>query len=136
MEPTSTEKALELLSRCDLITLSSIGEDGYPYASVMTKLENDGLSAFYFFASANSRKVQNLLADPRACISYHAPGGSVTLVGDMALESDSAVRERCWRDWLSPAFPGGAQDERLAILRFTPRQATFCFAGKVESHTL
>lgn len=132
MDEQVKDRALELLERCDLITLTSITEDGYPYSSVMTKLENDGLEHFYFFAAANSRKAANFKANAKACVSYHAPGGSVTLVGDVAPVTDLGIRTRCWRDFLKQAFPDGPQDEGLLILGFTARQGTICLAGRVE----
>lgn len=130
------DRALQLLDACDTIALTSVGEDGYPRSAVMTKLENDGLKTFYFFASSKSNKVRNLLANPKASLCWYSPGGSVSLMGDVDIALEQGIRERCWRDWLAKAFPQGPSDPGFTVLRFTAHEASLCFAGKVQSHRL
>ena len=129
-------KAEELLQQCGPVTLTCVGADGYPRASVMTKLHTESIRTFYFFARASSKKTQNISQNPKACISYEAPGGSVTLVGDVSICTSREKKQELWLPELERIFPMGADSGQLVLLQFTARQATFCFMGKVEDYTL
>lgn len=129
-------RAVELLDRCGTVTLTSVGADGYPRASVMTKLHTDGIRVFSFFARETSKKTQNFRQDPKACISYEAPGGSVTLVGDVRICADAGRKRELWVPQLERIFPMGPDSTELVILEFTAREGTFCFAGRVEDCAL
>ena len=133
MKIESRKRAEELLEQCRTITLVSVGADGYPSAGVMTRLYTQSIDAFYFLAGRQSRKVQAFLQNPKSCVSYEAPGGSVSLSGQVeVLEHSSELVQRCWRPELERIFPGGPNPEQLAVLKFVPKAATFCFSGRVE----
>lgn len=66
-------RAEELLDRCGTVTLTSVGADGYPRASVMTKLHTDGIRVFSFFARETSKKTQNFRQDPQGLHQLRGP---------------------------------------------------------------
>lgn len=128
----SIERANALLEKADLLTLAVVGEDQYPRAYVMTKLAGEGIRELCFLAKDHSEKVCALELNPRACVSFAAPGGSVSLTGEVKLERDPAAMRALWVPELDRIFPAGPEQGDLVLLRFTARAGTFCFMGKVE----
>ena len=89
----SIRHAEQLLEKAEVVTLAVNGEDGCPRAYVMTKLPGESIRVFPFLAKEGSEKVRALEKDPRACVSYFAPGGSVSLTGTVQLiRASSALR--------------------------------------------
>ena len=132
----SIRHAEELLERAEVVTLAVTGEDSYPRAYVMTKLPGESIRVFQFLAKDGSEKVRALEKDSRACVSYFAPGGSVSLTGDVRLIRESAALRQLWVPELDRIFPAGPDSGELVLIRFESRAATFCFMGKVEDQQL
>ena len=125
----SIRHAEQLLEKAEVVTLAVNGEDGCPRAYVMTKLPGESIRVFPFLAKA-------LEKDPRACVSYFAPGGSVSLTGTVQLIRASSALRELWVPELDRIFPMGPESGELVLLRFESRAATFCFMGKVEEQPL
>lgn len=132
----SIRRAEELLERAEVVTLAVNGEDGFPRSYVMTKLPGESIRVFPFLAKEDSEKIRALEQDPRACVSYFAPGGSVSLTGSVQLIRETGALRELWVPELDRIFPAGPESGELVLIRFEPRAATFCFMGKVEDLTL
>ena len=126
-DPISRAEAL--LQNSETVTLAANGADGYPHAYVMTKLRR-----IPFLAKDGSDKVRDLERDPRACVSFTAPGGSVSLTGEVSLSRDTEAMRALWVPELDRIFPAGP--EGLVLLRFAAHRAVYCFMGKVEEGQL
>ena len=107
----SIRHAEQLLEKAEVVTLAVNGEDGCPRAYVMTKLPGESIRVFPFLAKEGSEKVRALEKDPRACVSYFAPGGSVSLTGTVQLIRESSALRELWVPELDRIF------ERLRTLR-------------------
>ena len=127
-------RAEALLRQSETLTLATNGADGYPHAYVMTRLPGEGLRDLAFLAKDGSDKVRELERDSRACVSFTAPGGSVSLTGEVSLSRDTGAMRPLWVPELDRIFPAGP--EGLVLLRFAPRRAVYCFMGKVEEGQL
>ena len=132
----SIRHAEQLLEKAEVVTLAVNGEDGCPRAYVMTKLPGESIRVFPFLAKEGSEKVRALEKDPRACVSYFAPGGSVSLTGTVQLIRESSALRELWVPEMDRIFPMGPESGELVLLRFESRAATFCFMGKVEEQPL
>lgn len=135
MNEQSEEHALQLLQNTQIIILTAVGENGYPRPSVMTKLANKGLRKFYFVAGKSSNKVAIFAQNSKAGLCYYAPGGSVTLMGDVHAVTDKSLLQTFWHERLCRSFPQGVDDPNFCILCFTATEATLCFEGNVEHHS-
>ncbi len=131
-DPISRAEAL--LQNSETVTLAANGADGYPHAYVMTKLPGEGIRMIPFLAKDGSDKVRDLERDPRACVSFTAPGGSVSLTGEVSLSRDTEAMRALWVPELDRIFPAGP--EGLVLLRFAAHRAVYCFMGKVEEGQL
>lgn len=92
------EKAVEILNANRLMSLATVGEDGWPHCS-MVGFANDGLS-LYFVVSRSSRKFANLRRDDRVSLVVGrdvidpASIRGVSIAGRVAEVVDEAVRKR------------------------------------------
>lgn len=116
-----TRSVMEKAGFCFLITTA---ESGALSARLMQPFAPEADLAVCFGASRNSRKVQELQRDARATLAYQLPaeGAYVSLQGQAALETDSAARERCWRESFSAFWPEGPTGSDYAVLRFQPER--------------
>lgn len=117
------EKAADMLGRCKLVTLASIGEDGCPRPCVLAKIAGKGYYDVWMATATDSVKVSDFKRDPRAGLSYYDGGDSVTLMGEVEVITDDAMRREMWQDWLINHFPQGPSDPTYTLLHFTGRKA-------------
>jgi len=64
---TSAEKAMEILSNAQYGFLSTIGENGYPYAIAVNHVIVDGRICFH--CAASGAKTSNIAANSKVCFS-------------------------------------------------------------------
>ena len=73
------EKAAALLEKCEILSLASISEDGFPRTCVMSKAGCDGMSRIFFTGAGQRRNTVNCLIIPnmrcmRCCLKHGFPG--------------------------------------------------------------
>lgn len=83
----STEKAYELLQNCTYGTLSTVGEDGFPYGVPVNYVLLDGV--IYIHCAGEGHKLDNIRACPKVCFS--AVGTANVLPADFSTAYDSVI---------------------------------------------
>jgi general stress protein 26 len=130
------DKANQLLDRCDVVTLASVNEDGYPRICTVTKMKANGFAEIYFQTSKRSEyqgKATHFQHNPRASVCYRQGGDSVTLVGDVEILQDMEEK-KALEPFIDPNFfKKGLADPRLFLLRFRVKEATFWIEGKFRT---
>lgn len=53
---TMKEKAVELLQKCEVVTLASVNKEGYPRPVPMSKIAAEGISTIWMSTGADSLK--------------------------------------------------------------------------------
>lgn len=89
-------KANSLIARCDVATLTSINEKGYPRTCVLSIARADGFSDVYFVTSKRSAlngKATHFESNPKASVCYFLGGDSVTLIGNVEFIEDRGEQE-------------------------------------------
>lgn len=129
-------KADLLLEKCDIITLTSINEKGYPRTCAINKIKANGFREIYFFTSKRSHingKATHFQNNSKASVCYHLEGNSVTLIGNVEIVEDMEVKktfdEYCDRNF----FKKGVEDPKCFLLRFKTIEATFWIEGKFRT---
>lgn len=108
-------KAAELLAKCEVVTLASITEDGYPRICVMAKVKTEGIRTIWMATSSRSAKTGHFQNNPKAS-SLLFDGGSVTLLGNASRSSTmQRFGRNCGRTGSSPISPRPC---RSGILHF------------------
>ncbi|HWQ30761.1 MAG TPA: pyridoxamine 5'-phosphate oxidase family protein [Negativicutes bacterium] len=130
------EKAEALLVKCEILTLASINENGYPRICSISKVRTNGFSEIYFMTSKRSHingKATHFENNPKASVCYHLGGDSVTLIGEVEIVSDMEEKMKfddvCDRRF----FKNGVLDPRCYILKFSTNEATFWIEGKFRT---
>jgi len=127
---TIKDKAETMLRNCNIVTLSSINEEGYPRPVAMAKVVADGISTIWLTTGADSVKTKDFLANPKAGICFYENGGSVALTGTMEIVTDDKLKQEYWQDWFINHFDKGATDPNYILLKFQANHATLYIDGE------
>lgn len=119
------EEAGKIIEKCNDAVLTSVGEDGYPRSCFMGIMGYDSFSEIYFSTGANGTKVRHFKQNAYASVTYKDGADSVTLVGEVEIITDPAMKQRFWGDWMLEHFPKGVNDYNYCLLKFTGTEATY-----------
>jgi len=122
--------ARELIDRSEIGLLGTNGEDGCPNIKALIKMENEGLKRVWFSTNTSSRRVSQLLRDPRACLYFldSQKWMGLMLVGRMEVLQEKEVKARFWREGFERYCLLGITDPDYSILRFTSNRGNFYYA--------
>ena len=129
VEKTMLDKAEELLAKCEVVTLASINEEGYPRVCVISKIKTEGIRTIWMATGTHSAKTGHFRQNPKASVCYYLGGDSVTLLGEVSIVQDAAVKRELWQDWFIEHFPGGPTDPGYVLLKFESNHATYWIEG-------
>lgn len=130
------DKACELIKKCDVATLTSINEKGYPRTCVMSIAKAEGFSDIYFVTSKRSEingKATHFEKSSKASVCYFLGGDSVTLIGDVKFIEDRATMENVWNETDRRFFKKGIDDPKFRLMKFHTTEATFWIEGKFRT---
>ncbi len=130
------EKANRLLEKCDVLTLASVNEHGYPRICAVSKLKANGFSEIYFQTSKRSQyhgKATHFEHNTKASVCYYLGGDSVTLIGEVEIVQDMEIKKAFEQQCDQRFFKKGIADPRFVLLRFHVKEATFWIAGKFRT---
>jgi len=121
-------KVLELIGEMDYALLTTRGSDGTPlHARPMAyrSVERDG--DLWFFTKRDSRKVEELTADPRTLVCFADPKKQnfVSISGQSEIVTDRAKVKELWTEIYRTWFPGGADDENVVAIRVRAEHAEY-----------
>ena len=130
------EKADRLLEKCDVVSLASVNEHGYPRICTVSKLKANGFREIYFQTSKRSAiqgKAIHFARNPKASVCYRLDGDSVTLVGEVEIIQEMDIKKQFEADCDQRFFKNGIADPRHLLLRFLVKEATFWIEGKFRT---
>ena len=130
------EKAIELIKQCNVATLSSINEKGYPRTCLLSIAKADSFSDIYFVTSERSHingKVTHFEANPKASVCYFLGGDSVTLIGNVEFIEDKELQKAVWNETDRRFFKKGIDDPKFRLIKFHTIEATFWIEGKFRT---
>lgn len=121
-------KVLELIGGIDYAMFTTTGGDGEPlHARPMAyrKVEDDG--DLWFFSKKDSRKVEELTAEPRVLVNFADPKKQnfVSIAGRAEVVAERAKVEALWSEIYRAWFPGGPKDDNVVLIRVEAEQAEF-----------
>ena len=130
------EKADQLIKRCDVATLTSINEKGYPRTCLLSIAKSDGFYDIYFVTSKRSKingKVVNFESNSKASVCYFLGGDSVTLIGNVEFVKNRETQELVWNETDRRFFKKGIDDPKFRLVKFHTIEATFWIEGKFRT---
>jgi general stress protein 26 len=118
------------------VTIASVNEHGYPRICAVTKLKANGFRELYFQTSKRSAyhgKATHFQKNSKASVCYYLGGDSVTLIGDVEIIEDMAIKQEFAPLCDTGFFKKGIADPKHMLLRFRVKEATFWIEGKFRT---
>ena len=137
MNNNLVKKAENLLSKCQVCTVASVSEKGYPRICVLMPLKTVGIKEFWFSTGTSGTKVRHFKNNGKSGVTFYNGGDSVTLMGNMEIVTDTSVKSDLWEkygDFLGRHFPnGGKNDPEYCIIHFVANETTIYIDGDFET---
>lgn len=145
MKPSDVQKqrvaeieaqANDLVSRCGVMFVASVNENGYPRVCCVNKLKDEGFRNVYFVTSKRSEKqgkAKHFEDDSRASVCFRDGGDSLTLVGEVEIATDREEMQRLWNESDRAFFPKGLDDPKIRFVHFRTKEATFWIGHKFRT---
>ncbi len=127
-DEAAKRKVSEIIADIDYAVFTTRGSDGEPlHARPMAyrSVEPDG--DLWFFTKADSRKVEELKADPRTLLSFADPKKQhfVSITGRSEIVSDRTKVTELWNEIYRAWFPGGPSDPNVVAIRVHAEAAEY-----------
>lgn len=122
-----TERIIKLVDRQEVCFLSFIDEKGFPSTRTMLNpRKRQGIKEFYLTTNTGSKKVQALLANPKAGLYFYdrALYHGVAFAGTVEVIHDQSVKDEVWRD-MDIIFYESNTDPDYCVLKFTAESARY-----------
>jgi general stress protein 26 len=123
-------EALSLADSAGFAMLGTHGEEGHPNIKAMIKMENEGLKRIWFSTNTSSKRVKQILENPKVCvyIADFTQWSGLMLVGEIKVLQDEESRRRLWREGYEKYYPLGVADPDYSVLMFTSRWGNYYHA--------
>jgi general stress protein 26 len=124
------QAALALANDSTIAMLGTNGDDGYPNIKAMLKMENEGLQRIWFSTNTSSRRVAQVMRNPRTCVYFvdMQQWMGLMLVGTIKVLQDAESKQRLWRPGYEKYYPLGVTDPDYSVLRFTAQWGNYYHA--------
>jgi general stress protein 26 len=119
--------ALELADKAEIVMLGTNGDNGYPNIKGMIKRENEGLKTVWFSTNTSSKRVLQVMKNPRTCVYFidFEQWKGLMLVGTMEKLQDPESKKRLWADSDIRYYPEGVNDPDYTVMRFTTQWGNY-----------
>ena len=117
------KKVADMMRDLDFCMLTTRSDDGLLRARPMSnngEVEFDG--EVWFFSAADSRKVEEIGADPSVELSYADTKRYlfISLSGEAEIVSDVEKKRELWVEELDRWFEGGPESDEIVLIKVTP----------------
>lgn len=90
----------------------------------------------WFITSMDSAKIEELLRDPRACITMQKNGEYISLSGNVHVSNDKGGIEEIWKEAYRPWFPEGKDTPDLVLLKVDTTWGEYWDSASGEKTTM
>lgn len=121
-------KVLTLISGIDYALLTTHARGGAAFhARPMAYRSVDDDGDVWFFTKGDSRKVEDLRADPATLVTFADPHKQhfVTITGESEIVADPAEKKHRWTELYRTWFPGGPEDDAVVLIRVRASSAEY-----------
>jgi general stress protein 26 len=123
-------EALAVVGKSGVAMLGTNGDQGFPNIKAMMKAKNDGLKRIWFSTNTSSKRVGQLVRNPKACVYFvdFEQWKGLMLVGQVEVLQDQESRQRLWCEGMEQYYPLGVTDPDYTVLRFTAQWGNYYHA--------
>ena len=125
-------RIVQMLDKETFVSLATFGSDGYPDVRVLLVAAKDGVDSIWFATETTTGKISQLQKNPKAAIYGHdmETMTEFRLFGTVELLTDSAARQKIWRDDFIQHFPEGIDSPTMVVLRFNTDHGAYNSYGR------
>lgn len=127
-DAASKQKVIDLIKDVDYAMFTTRGaSDGTMHARPMAYSAVEGDGDLWFFTKHDSRKVQEIKADPHTLVCFSDPKSQtyVTITGESHLVTERSKVKELWKEPYRTWFPGGPDDSNIILVRVRPQHAEY-----------
>ena len=113
------QKLCALVDEIKFALFTTAGRAGQLHSFPMTTQQVESGSIIWFFADAESPRIQAMKADQQVCLNYASPSKQeyVSISGRVQVLRDRRKAEELWSPFAQAWFPLGVDDPKLILLR-------------------
>lgn len=115
----------DMVASSRTIVLLTRGENDKIVGRPMANVRTDEDTTVYLVTNIDSKKVDELRADPHVSLSLQTKDGIAMIEGQVRISQDRALIDSLWEDSWSVWFEGGRLDPAIAIVIVEPIEGTF-----------
>jgi general stress protein 26 len=117
---------IQMLEKNPFVSFATFG-DPYPDVRVLLVAAKDGVDSIWFATETESSKITQLRKNPKAAIYAYDMEGMMEfrLFGKVELLSDSAARQKIWREEFVEHFPEGIDSPNMIVMRFNTERGIY-----------
>lgn len=130
------EGILEFIKRQKTSIISSVDEEGYPWARALIQPRYIDGNDIYFATYASSNKVSHYRNNSKASIYFYEKGRNfqgVMIKGTMEVLTDQKTKDSFWMPFYTRFYKKGVTDPEYCILKFTCCEAQWFSNFKVKT---
>jgi len=124
MDTKMIEKANEFIKTRNNASFSVMDEDGFPSASAIWLMGNEGIAEIYFSTPVGSNKYKRLQNNNKASICTYSDFNNLTLVGEAIVLTDQVSKTKHWQEMFIHIYPGGDTDPNYCIIKFVTKRVS------------
>jgi len=121
MHEDTIARAAEIVARSGYCALALLDTDGYPTAATISPSKTEGIRQITFCTGLGSNWVKRIEKCDRASVCFNSTRQNITLVGDIEVLTDLAIKKEMWYSGMGMYFRG-PEDPGFCVLRFTTRR--------------
>lgn len=110
----------EVLESFSTAMLGTLGSDGIPRARPMQISQVDSDCNVWFFTDLDSKKIDEIEADPTVAITMQGGGKYLSLSGKATVVRDQAQINELWKEPNKVWFPEGKNSPDVTLLSIEP----------------
>ncbi len=126
------DKVWALIKDIKFALLATYSSQGHIFHARPMMAQNPGKEArfdgtLWFFTAKDSRKADEIRANPQALLTYADTGSQnyVSISGRAFVETNQTKVDELWTDMAKVWFPEGREDPNLVLIRFEVEEAEF-----------
>jgi general stress protein 26 len=110
------DEGLRLLKTAKVAHFITMGEDGIQVRPMGAVFKGTTTGEVVLITYRDSRKVDQLTADPMATLYFHLGPEYVVLRGEATVGDDPEMRRKLWHSTFKRYFPGGVDDPQYVYI--------------------
>ncbi len=130
-------KIFQFISKQKTAFLASVNEQGYPVIRAMLAPRRIEGNEMYFSTNTSSKKIQQFLANNKACVYFYERGRfkyqGVSITGEMTVCTDQETKKSIWQFGDTLYYKKGVTDPDYCVLKFTCKSAEYYCDFKIET---